>query len=231
MKSTSGLSIWPRNCLAYADNDSTYRRWPSAKMVSKARLDLPDPDSPVKTIRESLGRSSETSLRLCSRAPRTTRRSATALRFPRSTRLFEGLGGRVAMLSGGSDKNWGSWSCRVAPGPAGTTRCRSATRPPGWLTSTIEGRRRFRRRAAGSSGRVRAGGPAGVQAKNNNPAYAERERRGGPRACPFSSGALPGGVPLGLAPPRGQDAGILLAEVAARRRVKQRIGSVAAADM
>src|SRR5215475_13282817 len=78
MKSTSGLSIWPRNCLAYADSYSTYRRWPSAKIVSKARLDLPEPDSPVNTIMASLGRSSETSLRLCSRAPRTTSRSATA---------------------------------------------------------------------------------------------------------------------------------------------------------
>src|SRR5436190_23580754 len=82
MKSTSGLSICPRNCRAYADSDSTYRRWPSAKMVSKARLDLPEPDSPVNTIRESLGRSSETSLRLCSRAPRTTRRSDTAFDSP-----------------------------------------------------------------------------------------------------------------------------------------------------
>src|ERR1044071_10257060 len=82
MKSTSGLSIWPRNCRAYADSDSTYRRWPSAKIVSKARLDLPDPDSPVNTISESLGKSSDTSLRLCSRAPRTTRRSATAVCFP-----------------------------------------------------------------------------------------------------------------------------------------------------
>src|SRR5437763_370440 len=48
-------------------------------MVSKARLDLPDPDRPVNTIMESRGRSSDTSLRLCSRAPRTTSRSATAL--------------------------------------------------------------------------------------------------------------------------------------------------------
>src|SRR5579872_6451671 len=78
MKSTSGLSIWPRNCRAQADSDSTYRRWPSAKIVSKARLDLPEPDSPVNTIIASRGRSSETSLRLCSRAPRTTSRSATA---------------------------------------------------------------------------------------------------------------------------------------------------------
>src|ERR1700742_2601936 len=77
MKSTSGLSIWPRNCRAYDESDSTYRRWPSAKIVSKARLDLPDPDSPVNTIRESRGRSIETSLRLCSRAPRTRSRSAT----------------------------------------------------------------------------------------------------------------------------------------------------------
>src|SRR5213080_414801 len=83
MKSTSGLSIWPRNCRAYADSDSTYRRWPSAKIVSKARLDLPDPDSPVNTMREFLGRSSETSLRLCSRAPRTIRRSATGAQFRR----------------------------------------------------------------------------------------------------------------------------------------------------
>src|SRR3954452_10714373 len=43
-------------------------------MVSKARLDLPEPDRPVKTIRASRGRSSEMLRRLCSRAPRTTRR-------------------------------------------------------------------------------------------------------------------------------------------------------------
>src|SRR6266700_5127201 len=77
MKSTSGLSICPRNCRAYADSDSTYRRWPSAKIVSNARLDLPDPDSPVYTTRASRGSSTWTSFRLCSRAPRTTRRSAT----------------------------------------------------------------------------------------------------------------------------------------------------------
>src|ERR1700722_10378178 len=82
MKSTSGLSIWPRNCLAYADRDSTYRRCPSAKIVSNARLDLPEPDRPVNTIIASRGRSSETSLRLCSRAPRTTSRSATAPSSP-----------------------------------------------------------------------------------------------------------------------------------------------------
>src|SRR3954466_15833847 len=79
MKSTSGLSIWPRNCRAYAESDSTERRCPSAKMVSKASDDLPEPDSPVKTMSESRGRSIETSLRLCSRAPRMISWSATAL--------------------------------------------------------------------------------------------------------------------------------------------------------
>src|SRR4051795_1516907 len=79
MKSTSGLSICPRNCRAYDDSDSTYRRCPSAKIVSNARLDLPEPDKPVKTISASRGRSRLTSRRLCSRAPRTMRRSDTVL--------------------------------------------------------------------------------------------------------------------------------------------------------
>src|ERR671920_1639829 len=78
MKSTSGLSIWPRNCRAYEESDSTYRRCPSAKIVSNAREDLPEPERPVKVMSASRGRSSETSLRLCSRAPRTMRLSATA---------------------------------------------------------------------------------------------------------------------------------------------------------
>src|SRR5215210_7291265 len=47
-------------------------------MVSKARLDFPDPDSPVRTIRRSRGSSRPMSLRLCSRAPRMTILSATA---------------------------------------------------------------------------------------------------------------------------------------------------------
>src|SRR4051794_22541887 len=85
MKSTSGLSIWPRNCRAYDDSDSTYRRWPSAKIVSKARLDLPEPDKPVNTIRASRGRSRLTSRRLCSRAPRIVKRSATGQPFQPGT--------------------------------------------------------------------------------------------------------------------------------------------------
>src|SRR5213082_3782217 len=105
MKSTSGLSICPRNWRAYADRDSTYRRWPSAKMVSNARLDFPEPDRPVNTIRESLGRSSDTSLRLCSRAPRTTRRSATSFCF--LGHLGHSADDGHVMVSGGTDKNGG----------------------------------------------------------------------------------------------------------------------------
>src|SRR5487761_1911045 len=45
-------------------------------MVSNARLDLPGPDRPVKTINRSRGRSSETFFKLCSRAPLIVRVSA-----------------------------------------------------------------------------------------------------------------------------------------------------------
>src|SRR5215469_16678734 len=38
-------------------------------MVSNARLDLPEPERPVITMRRSRGSSSETFLRLCTRAP------------------------------------------------------------------------------------------------------------------------------------------------------------------
>src|SRR5215218_9954233 len=47
-------------------------------MVSKARLDLPEPESPVMTISASRGSSRSMSLRLCSRAPEMTIRSEAA---------------------------------------------------------------------------------------------------------------------------------------------------------
>ncbi|CPU65695.1 Uncharacterised protein [Mycobacteroides abscessus] len=89
MKSTSGLSIWPRNWRAYADSDSTYRRCPSAKMVSKASDDLPEPESPVKTMSLSRGRSRSTLRRLCSRAPEMTRRLLTAASYGRPPTLAQ----------------------------------------------------------------------------------------------------------------------------------------------
>ena len=48
-----------------------YLRWPSAKMVSNARLLLPLPDTPVNTTSRSRGIASPMPFRLCSRAPST----------------------------------------------------------------------------------------------------------------------------------------------------------------
>src|SRR5580658_7722725 len=59
-------------------------------MVSKASEDLPEPESPVKTIRRSRGSSSETFFRLCSRAPRMVRVSAMVCRgYRRSPNFFQ----------------------------------------------------------------------------------------------------------------------------------------------
>lgn len=57
------------NWRAYDDMDSMYRRWPSAWIVSKARDDFPDPESPVITMKAFFGRSIETFFRLFTRAP------------------------------------------------------------------------------------------------------------------------------------------------------------------
>jgi len=60
-----------KNCRAYAESDSMYRRCPSAKIVSNARDDLPDPESPVKAMILLRGISTLIFLRLCVRAPLT----------------------------------------------------------------------------------------------------------------------------------------------------------------
>src|SRR2546430_1394556 len=72
IESTSGFSICSRNCRAYADSDSTYLRCPSAKIVSKASDDFPEPDTPVMTTNLLRGTTTSMFLRLCSRAPRMT---------------------------------------------------------------------------------------------------------------------------------------------------------------
>ena len=69
MLSTSGFSINPKNCLAYEDKLSTYLLCPSAYKVSKAKLDFPDPESPVITTSLSLGISKFIFFKLCSLAP------------------------------------------------------------------------------------------------------------------------------------------------------------------
>lgn len=48
-------------------------------MVSKAKLDFPDPDSPVNTISEFRGSSTEMFFRLCSLAPLTINLFACAV--------------------------------------------------------------------------------------------------------------------------------------------------------
>src|SRR3954463_14615448 len=48
-------------------------------MVSKARLDFPEPERPVTQIRRCLGRRTVMSFRLCSRAPWTTSSSGTRI--------------------------------------------------------------------------------------------------------------------------------------------------------
>ncbi len=81
ISSTSGFSMRSRNCRAYADSDSTYRRCPSAYTVSNASEDLPDPDTPVTTVNFSCGISRDTPLRLCTRALRMRMESFTGRRI------------------------------------------------------------------------------------------------------------------------------------------------------
>ena len=54
-------------------------RCDSAAIVPNTSEDLPDPETPVKTVRARLGMSSETSRRLFSRAPRTSMWSRSAM--------------------------------------------------------------------------------------------------------------------------------------------------------
>ena len=71
------------------ESDSTYRRCPSAKMVSNASDDLPEPDRPVKTTMASRGISTSTLRRLCTRAPRTLRREWASRRETGTLRVHE----------------------------------------------------------------------------------------------------------------------------------------------
>src|SRR6476659_446928 len=70
-------------------------------MVSNARLDLPDPESPVTTISLSRGISRETFLRLCTRAPCTAMvvRGADSRRCDREAELFRAVGLTESSLS------------------------------------------------------------------------------------------------------------------------------------
>src|SRR3954451_11927657 len=89
-------------------------------MVSNAKLDLPDPESPGNTISASRGRSSETSRRLCSRAPRMMSRSFTS-----------------AMLGPTSDSPHRQ-AIRRCSGPPSGARLGAMTQQPTGRTSTAE---------------------------------------------------------------------------------------------
>ena len=69
MASTSGLFIICKNCLAYADKLSTYFLCPSEYIVSNAKVDFPEPLTPVITTSLFLGISKLIFFRLCSLAP------------------------------------------------------------------------------------------------------------------------------------------------------------------
>lgn len=70
--SVSGLPWLGMNDWMKAVYVSLISRCDSAAMVPKTREDLPEPETPVKTVSRRLGMSSETSTRLFSRAPRTS---------------------------------------------------------------------------------------------------------------------------------------------------------------
>src|SRR2546427_5112724 len=70
IESKSGLSIISKNCLAYAESDSTYLRCPSAYIVSNASVDLPEPERPVIVTSLFFGMSKLMFFKLCSLAPR-----------------------------------------------------------------------------------------------------------------------------------------------------------------
>ena len=56
--STSGLSSFSRKSRAYVDRDSINLHCPSANIVSNARDDLPEPETPVTAMTLSWGRRS-----------------------------------------------------------------------------------------------------------------------------------------------------------------------------
>ncbi len=69
MASASGRPWWGRRLRANEVKVSLSWRCDSAAIVSKTMDDLPDPETPVKTVIRFLGILNETFLRLFSRAP------------------------------------------------------------------------------------------------------------------------------------------------------------------
>src|SRR3990172_2513776 len=68
------------NMRAWVERASTERHCPSAKSVSKASEDLPEPDTPVTTVTRSWGMSSEMFFRLFCLAPSIRSQEGWAIR-------------------------------------------------------------------------------------------------------------------------------------------------------
>src|SRR5262245_15866602 len=113
-------------------------------MVSNARLDLPEPESPVITISASRGSSRSTPLRLCARAPEITIRSDgitfaaasppyqldTSLNAPRRT-YFDSTGanGRSRDAQAGSGDAWSRGRPRYAASHESVAASTAAANP------------------------------------------------------------------------------------------------------
>src|SRR4051794_21691261 len=99
-------------------------------MVSKASEDLPEPDRPVMTTSESRGRTTLTSLRLCSRAPETTMEFCRDdIRLPSSLRRAPDGKIEHRFDLPATSVRCAAWSAGIRP--AGRRRARAGRGPPG----------------------------------------------------------------------------------------------------
>src|ERR1700726_3757397 len=127
-------------------------------MVSKASEDLPDPESPVKTMSASRGSSRFTSFRLCSLAPRMTRWLAA------DAACLGGIGPIVPQLRAGlrgeiAEREFPDGHVFLSPHGEPVRGWRHAPHVAGAPRGPPAGRRRPRRplvRAAGGPGRAEA---------------------------------------------------------------------------
>src|SRR5437868_2148640 len=171
--STSGRASLGISDCSNAVYVSLISRCDSAAMVPKTREDLPEPETPVKTVSLRLGRSSETLSRLFSLAPRTSITSCRSAAVRVSIALPDSLACkemqntlcRKELQIGGLRR---SGRCGAVDGPA-LGRPAEARRPQWPQTGTERGpdrRRRDRRRR-------RTG--------HDRPVHARRRRAPGPQ--------------------------------------------------
>ncbi len=102
-------------------------------MVSNARLDLPEPESPVTTMRLSRGISTEMFLRLCTRAP------CTAM----VVRALARASVRLAVGGNGLSRSREGEAPSEPPGRRAPEGSRREARPPGIVQGDLEAIRLF----------------------------------------------------------------------------------------